>query len=46
MAIKIIDIDKFDYEEYTSDNMQVTIKEINILKQLRREQSQALCQHH
>ena len=35
MAIKIIDIDKVDYEEMTTKNLSETLKEINILQQLR-----------
>jgi protein-serine/threonine kinase len=35
VAVKIIDIDKVDYEEMTTKNLSETIKEINILQQLR-----------
>lgn len=35
VAIKIIDIDKVDYEEMTSKNLSETLKEISILQQLR-----------
>ncbi|KAF2186956.1 Pkinase-domain-containing protein [Zopfia rhizophila CBS 207.26] len=35
VAIKIIDIDKVDYEEMTTKNLQETLKEISILQQLR-----------
>lgn len=35
VAIKIIDIDKVDYEEMTTKNLSETIKEIDILQQLR-----------
>lgn len=35
VAIKIIDIDKVDYEEMTTKNLSETLKEINILQQLR-----------
>lgn len=35
VAIKIIDIDKVDYEEMTTKNLQDTLKEINILQQLK-----------
>ncbi|KAF2750900.1 hypothetical protein M011DRAFT_474388 [Sporormia fimetaria CBS 119925] len=35
VAIKIIDTDKTDYEEYTSKNLQETLREINILQQLK-----------
>ena len=35
MAIKIIDIDKVDYEEMTTKNLSETLKEISILQQLR-----------
>jgi protein-serine/threonine kinase len=35
VAIKIIEIDKVDYEEMTHKNLQDTLKEIDILQQLR-----------
>ncbi|KAF1996658.1 kinase-like protein [Amniculicola lignicola CBS 123094] len=35
LAIKIIDIDKVDYEEMTTKNLQETLREITILQQLR-----------
>lgn len=35
VAIKIIDIDSVDYEEMTTKNLSETLKEINILQQLR-----------
>ncbi|KAF1840373.1 uncharacterized protein K460DRAFT_297054 [Cucurbitaria berberidis CBS 394.84] len=35
VAIKIIDIDKVDYEEMTTKNLSETLKEIDILQQLR-----------
>ncbi|KAF2847809.1 hypothetical protein T440DRAFT_402610 [Plenodomus tracheiphilus IPT5] len=35
VAIKIIEIDKVDYEEMTTKNLQDTLKEIDILQQLR-----------
>ncbi|KAF2791885.1 cell division control protein 15 [Melanomma pulvis-pyrius CBS 109.77] len=35
VAIKIIDIDKVDYEEMTTKNLSETLKEINILQQVR-----------
>jgi protein-serine/threonine kinase len=35
VAIKIIDIDRVDYEEMTSKNLSETLKEIDILQQLR-----------
>ncbi|KAF2281244.1 Pkinase-domain-containing protein [Westerdykella ornata] len=35
VAIKIIDIDKTDYEEMTTKNLQETLREINILQQLK-----------
>lgn len=35
VAIKIIEIDKVDYEEMTTKNLQDTLKEIEILQQLR-----------
>ncbi|KAF2464063.1 kinase-like protein [Lindgomyces ingoldianus] len=35
VAIKIIDIDKVDYEEMTTKNLEETLKEIRILQQLR-----------
>ncbi|KAL5113343.1 hypothetical protein ACEQ8H_008789 [Pleosporales sp. CAS-2024a] len=35
VAIKIIDIDNQDYQEMTTENLAQTIKEINILQQLR-----------
>ncbi|KAJ4287974.1 hypothetical protein N0V90_011989 [Kalmusia sp. IMI 367209] len=35
VAIKIIDIDTVDYEEMTTKNLSETLKEINILQQLR-----------
>jgi serine/threonine protein kinase len=35
VAVKIIDIDKVDYEEMTTKNLQETLKEINILQQLK-----------
>ncbi|KAF2649325.1 kinase-like protein [Lophiostoma macrostomum CBS 122681] len=35
VAIKIIDVDKFDYEGTTEENLQQTLREINILQQLK-----------
>lgn len=35
MAIKIIDTDKADYEEMTVKNLSETLKEINILQQVK-----------
>lgn len=35
VAIKIIDTDKTDYEEMTTKNLQETLREINILQQLK-----------
>ncbi|KAF2707467.1 kinase-like protein [Pleomassaria siparia CBS 279.74] len=35
VAVKIIDIDKVDYEEMTTKNLSETLKEISILQQLR-----------
>jgi protein-serine/threonine kinase len=35
VAIKVIEIDKVDYEEMTHKNLQDTLKEIDILQQLR-----------
>ncbi|KAF2739165.1 kinase-like protein [Polyplosphaeria fusca] len=40
VAIKIIDIDKVDYEEMTTKNLSETLKEISILQQLRDSRAQ------
>ncbi|OCK77137.1 kinase-like protein [Lepidopterella palustris CBS 459.81] len=35
VAVKIMDVDKVDYEEMTTKNLSETLKEINVLQQLR-----------
>jgi serine/threonine protein kinase len=35
VAIKVIDTDKTDYEEMTTKNLQETLREINILQQVK-----------